>query len=145
MVDVHGNRFTEAATAAQFLLGGNARVTLKSCKTGHHYTFRVRRSEDGEVYFVGILADGDNEHGYVPLGIIARDRRFKLLRRTTFREDSPSFVAFRWMWEHLRSGSLPDSVEFWHEGRCGRCGRALTVPESIESGFGPECITKLAA
>jgi len=27
--------------------------------------------------------------------------------------------------------------------RCGRCGRVLTVPESVESGFGPECIGRL--
>jgi hypothetical protein len=31
-----------------------------------------------------------------------------------------------------------------HEGRCGRCGRTLTVPESIESGIGPECAKKMA-
>ena len=30
-------------------------------------------------------------------------------------------------------------LEVWHEGRCGRCNRALTVPESIASGIGPEC------
>jgi hypothetical protein len=28
----------------------------------------------------------------------------------------------------------------WHEGSCARCGKKLTVPESIESGFGPECV-----
>jgi hypothetical protein len=33
-----------------------------------------------------------------------------------------------------------NAVEFWHEGKCGRCNRKLTVPSSIESGFGPECI-----
>ena len=33
----------------------------------------------------------------------------------------------------------------WHEGRCGRCGRKLTVPESIEAGYGPECINLVAA
>ncbi len=26
-----------------------------------------------------------------------------------------------------------------HEGRCGRCGRTLTVPESVTEGIGPEC------
>jgi hypothetical protein len=32
------------------------------------------------------------------------------------------------------------SVELGHhEGKCGRCGRLLTVPSSIESGIGPEC------
>jgi hypothetical protein len=139
-MDVHGNRFTDAATARHFILAGNARLTLRSNKTGHHYTFRVRQSNDKQVWFVGILSDGDNEHGYVPLGIICRDQRFKLLRKTTFRENSPSFVAFRWAWSHLSVNSLPETVQVWHEGRCGRCGRALTHPESIESGFGPECI-----
>jgi hypothetical protein len=38
---------------------------------------------------------------------------------------------------------MPDGVVIWHEGRCGRCGRRLTVPESIESGYGPECIGKI--
>ena len=33
--------------------------------------------------------------------------------------------------------------EFRHEGRCGRCGRALTVPESIDTGFGPHCAAEM--
>lgn len=36
-------------------------------------------------------------------------------------------------------------VEIWHEGKCGRCGRQLTVPESIESGFGPECVKMIGS
>ena len=35
--------------------------------------------------------------------------------------------------------ALPKTVEVWHEGICGRCGRKLTVPESVERGLGPEC------
>jgi len=31
--------------------------------------------------------------------------------------------------------------ELMHEGRCGRCGRPLTRPESIQSGIGPICAT----
>src|SRR5882672_9405186 len=38
----------------------------------------------------------------------------------------------------------PDNhIEIWHSGSCGRCGRTLTVPESVLSGFGPECINKM--
>jgi hypothetical protein len=37
------------------------------------------------------------------------------------------------------TGVLGRLLEVWHEGRCGRCGRALTVPESVERGIGPEC------
>jgi hypothetical protein len=39
-----------------------------------------------------------------------------------------------------REGILGATLEFWHEGRCGRCGRRLTVPDSIASGYGPECV-----
>jgi hypothetical protein len=36
-----------------------------------------------------------------------------------------------------------NGCEVYHEGRCGRCNRKLTVPESIETGLGPECASKL--
>jgi hypothetical protein len=29
-----------------------------------------------------------------------------------------------------------EQIKIYHEGKCARCGRPLTVPESIESGFG---------
>jgi hypothetical protein len=49
--------------------------------------------------------------------------------------------AFQWFWRTLHgSGNFPDGFEFWHEGRCAQCGKRLTVPESIQSGFGPECV-----
>jgi hypothetical protein len=44
----------------------------------------------------------------------------------------------------LKVGKLQDFVEVWHEGTCGKCGRALTVPSSIENGLGPECIKSLS-
>ena len=49
--------------------------------------------------------------------------------------------AFAWFWRVLNgSGNFPAGFEFWHEGRCCRCGKRLTVPESIQGGIGPECI-----
>ena len=38
---------------------------------------------------------------------------------------------------------LEDYIELWHEGRCGKCGRVLTVPTSISTGFGPDCLRRL--
>ena len=52
-----------------------------------------------------------------------------------------SYKAFSWVHARLSSNmNLPESVVIHHENRCGRCGKRLTVPESIESGYGPECI-----
>jgi hypothetical protein len=53
-----------------------------------------------------------------------------------------SVKAFDWFFNNRVSCNtdLPESVEFFHEGRCGKCGRKLTTPESVTAGFGPECI-----
>jgi hypothetical protein len=42
----------------------------------------------------------------------------------------------------LEKHPLPGSVDVLHSGRCGRCGRTLTTPDSIERGLGPECAHK---
>ena len=48
-----------------------------------------------------------------------------------------------WLMARLQSGKgLPETVEVWHEGRCCRCARRLTVPESIILGLGPACATR---
>ena len=74
-------------------------------------------------------------------------------KKSTIGKGAPSALAFRWLWAHLterisvgpwlstgKAGFLPISVRFWHEGRCGRCGRTLTDPESIKRGLGPVCV-----
>jgi hypothetical protein len=39
----------------------------------------------------------------------------------------------------LQLETLPDKVHILHEGLCGKCGRPLTHPISIECGLGPTC------
>jgi hypothetical protein len=43
---------------------------------------------------------------------------------------------------HVTDGPMPAELEVWHQGSCGKCGRPLTVPESIASGIGPVCASK---
>ena len=50
---------------------------------------------------------------------------------------------FAWFWRTLNGGTFPATFEFWHEGRCAACARRLTVPNSIATGFGPECADRL--
>lgn len=38
--------------------------------------------------------------------------------------------------------SVLNKLSYYHEGRCGRCRRKLTVPESIINGIGPVCAAK---
>jgi len=53
--------------------------------------------------------------------------------------------AFTFFWKFVAQNVMPPQMDVHHEGRCGRCNRKLTVPESIENGLGPECAGKMAA
>lgn len=124
----------------RFVLAGNAYFTLRSVKTGTRYTFRVSKKRDGDVHFVSAMYGSDNTTDYAYLGVI-KNGHFSLTSKSRFTNDSPQAKAFVWSWAQLVGDvrTLPDVLEFWHEGRCGRCARLLTVPESIANGIGPEC------
>lgn len=135
-----------AERALTFILAGNAYFTIRSRKTGTRYTYRVnlpkpdptRRQYANPAYFVSLLAGPDNTGDYVYLGMIA-DNVFKLTRASKMKNDSTPVKAFRWVLERLMRNEFPPDTEIWHEGKCGKCGRMLTVPESIASGIGPVC------
>lgn len=132
----------DAAHSKAFILGGNATVTLESAATGARFTYKVRASDDGGLHFVSVLTGADNESDFAYLGTIRADR-FAHGRKSRLGLDAPSARAFAWAWPHIAAGRCPDALTIWHEGRCGRCNRKLTVPESIASGFGPECSGRL--
>jgi hypothetical protein len=58
-------------------------------------------------------------------------------------QDDVRARGFAWFWSRLGSGTFPATFEFWHEGRCAACARRLTVPQSIATGFGPDCADRL--
>lgn len=141
-------RMNDPAAIARFILAGRARFTFVSLVTGTRFTYRVEREKErGVVWFVSVLRGQDNESDYDYVGFIRKGFGSRL-GSFVFKEGDaapPSVLAFEWLWERLRHGNGPGVVsEVWHEGRCGRCGRALTVPESIASGLGPECASRAA-
>lgn len=141
------NSFSSATNALNFLFGGNAIMTFESKKTGVRYTFKVTLSDDQKTYFVSLLTGPDNTADYSYVGIIPANAKsdFRLTKKSRMTPDSTPVRAFRWVHDALSHEILPGGVTLWHEGRCGRCKRVLTVPSSVESGFGPECITKIGA
>ena len=145
--------FGDATIAKGFILAGNAYFTVRSAKTGTRYTYRVNRADCTRcgkkdcqcwahpTYFVALLTGPDNEGDYTYLGML-RENLFRLTWASKMDDGSRPVRAFRWVWGALSVGRYPAQVEIWHEGRCGRCGRKLTVPESVERGIGPECAAK---
>jgi hypothetical protein len=138
--------FATAADAIKFMTAGKATVTLVSLKTDARYTYRITASEDGLAHFVGVLTGSDNESSYSYLGRISRGifwQGRKVPRAGDISKDAPSARAFDWAWRSFAKGIMPDTLQVWHEFRCGRCARKLTVPSSIASGYGPECQGKV--
>jgi len=131
---------TDPAEVIKFLTAGRARVTLVSLKTGKRYTFKISASKDGEMFFVKTLVGSDNETDYEYIGFMKEQQGWRLIAGRKGNPNMPQFKAFDWMLAHLSLGNIPAELEIWHEGRCGRCGRALTDPASIAAGFGPECV-----
>lgn len=136
-------QFETVTDARNFLFAGRAIVTLVSTRTGARYTYRVSRARDDEsatpTLFVSLLAGPDNGGDYVYVGtIFANRKRLVLTRKSRCTNDSAPVKAFRYLLGGLVAGSF-GLMEVYHEGRCGRCGRRLTVPESIATGLGPTC------
>lgn len=147
-----------------FVLAGKAIFTVHNEQTQNRYTFKVTRKEPqesrvrewmrqhglteelakaeiGPTFFVNFLTGPDNENDYTYLGMLdAVSGTVRLSRGSKMREDSMPVVAVRWTLRQIwRQNPLQPHVTIQHAGRCCRCGRLLTVPESIESGWGPEC------
>jgi hypothetical protein len=141
-------RIASPIAALKYILGGNSYTTLVSDKTGTRFTYRVsladkKNPSDADVWFVAVLNGPDNWTNYMYIGII-KDGQYRWTSKSKIGEDAPSVKAFKFCYGHLSHHTIV-GFEVWHEGKCGRCGRKLTVPESVASGFGPECVGKLGA
>jgi Family of unknown function (DUF6011) len=150
---------TTAQAALRFMLAGNAYFTLRSKRTGTRYTYRVNQAKDDAQqtmflpnalrpprYFVALLSGPDNTADYTYLGMIegtAVRPTFRLTRASRMTSESLPVKAISYTVAHLAQGTVPEQLEIWHEGRCGRCGRMLTVPESVAAGIGPECAERM--
>jgi hypothetical protein len=147
-IELNPHVMTDVMEFFRFMLAGKATFTARSLKTGTRRTFQVKRTPDfsdsKRAWFVAVLTGGDE---YQFHGMIRADHEGNLWfwrsNKSHFTDDSPAGAAWCYIFENVVQGErLPPGVELWHEGRCGRCGRALTVPESIRNGIGPECATK---
>jgi Family of unknown function (DUF6011) len=135
--------FSSAADALRFVRSGRAVFTVRSRKTGDHRTYRVFRKDADGPFFAGLLAGPDNTSDYVYLGVLADDGAVRLTVKSKMKCDSVPVRALAYVARHLAAGTLPPDADVMHEGRCGVCGRPLTVPESLERGIGPDCWDKM--
>lgn len=137
----------------QFLLAGDAIFTVEQ-PNGTHHTFRVSKVEANdrwpESFFVKLLTGPDNTNDYtyfakldVFTGQVATTAKSAQYKDTFVLRLLNRVLARVWADDHAAYEAHGYKVH--HEGRCGRCGRLLTVPDSLASGFGPECRAALVS
>lgn len=140
-----GSPFTSAETAKAFVVAGDAVFTFRSRKSDRWYTYKVEApKDDARKRFVFVLAHGDR---YAYLGMLRKEPFSEnwtgliLTPKSKFTTGATVVKAFNYGWDALRENPprLAEHLDVFHEGKCGCCGRALTVPGSIESGIGPVC------
>lgn len=144
--------FTNAQDAREYMTAGNATVTFESEASGVHFTYRVRQcpADKGNPvrrWFVSLLNGPNNEADYVYIGLLDQrsgDIEFRQTSKSRVGANAPSVLGFVYAWRHLYADKMPPKLLIRHEGSCGRCGRKLTVPESLDRGIGPECSNIMA-
>lgn len=130
----------------QFMMAGKAKITIRSMKTGTRFTYKVKRPKDhdkkSKFRFVSVLTGSNNDGDYTYLGHF-NSQGYNHGLKSPINQDAPSAVAMKYLARCLEANRLPDILEVWHEGRCAACGRTLTVPSSIATGFGSDCAERL--
>jgi len=133
-----------------FIFAGRAIFTLQSSKSGIHYTYMMsvpkedRKNEKHDLYFVAVLRGPNNNSDYSYMGIVVRNGnswKFTLTKKSKIKEDAMSCVAFKYFFERITRipPHIDPQMNFYHMNLCGKCGRRLTTPESVERGIGPVC------
>jgi len=150
---VRKGQLTTWAAIRTFIFSGRATFTLVSRKTGTRFTFKVIAKKADVLakltdvtFFVSYLNGQDNTADYAYLGVLRKPAQFNFTPASRASRSAACGKVFIWFLDALNCErtvlGTPNGFEFWHEGRCCRCGRTLTVPKSIADGIGPECLAK---
>lgn len=119
------------------------------------WTYRVERkpADDDhprDIYFVSLLVGPDNMMDYQYMGILdPATGHVRLTKGSLVTADSFVYRMVNWflksLWDTENPGReiLDKGAAIDHSGRCARCARELTTPESLDTGYGPECAKKV--
>lgn len=133
-----------------FVLAGEAVFTVENGK-GEHYTYRIESSEAKDtrppLYFARVMVGRDNEGTYSYIGVVdTKTGSIRFTKASKHSDISKEYLVLAWalkqVWDQR---TLPEGYAIRHSGNCGRCGRKLTNPESLNTGIGPECAKAISA
>lgn len=145
-----GAPFTSFDQVKDYVTAGRAVVTIVSRRTQERITFKVKKMKDNDKrFFVSVrkdhTADANDWHNWSYLGVFDVTKGFWTTKKSAYANDHRFSIAANWFLGIVARGdmfdqnNLMEKADIWHEGRCGRCSKELTVPESIAIGLGPTC------
>lgn len=135
-------------TLKDFILAGTAVFTIVNENTGNRFTFRVRKAGWGtsnvksDIFYVSVLTGSDNNSCYTFLGSFfgGKNQMYRHSPKSKINFSAMSNKVVDWFFQnYFKNPSLYSTVKVYHSGKCGKCGKKLTTPESIKSGLGPYC------
>lgn len=129
-----------------------AYFTIVSVKTGNRFTYRLRRRVtktpmQENFFFADLLTGPENSEDYTWIGtaaLVPQGWRYSASEKSSIPQDAKSQQALRFFVARINYAADldPARLEFWHSGRCSRCGGLLTTPASLARGMGPKCWAK---
>lgn len=129
----------------KFFFGGKAVFTVESDATGLWKTFKLRKPKfETHEFALFSLVGPDNENSYAYVGMVnPANGSLRFTKASKRNDNSPDVIVFKWLMKGVFGDMTLGGGKVHHEGKCGCCGRTLTVPESIKRGIGPECWAKM--
>jgi len=115
-----------------------ATMTVVNDATGGRVTVRFRKPKGFNSVLVDVMTGSDNEEHFSFLGTLRGEQVVISPKSKAGDKGQRARTILNWTFAAAGRDDLR-TVRCLHEGRCGRCGRKLTVPASIDSGLGPEC------
>lgn len=147
--ELETHQLLEVVDISSFIYAGNATFTLENVKTGKRYTYKVQQKDNQKLWFFSLLTGSDNTKDYTYIGYCRSISANQIYTKagSGFSDSAPSVTALNWLLNHLQTcikttQRFNENAAFYHAGKCCRCGRKLTTPESVTAGIGPECATK---
>lgn len=148
---IGSHKISNITDIKNFMFAGHSVLTIVNKNTGNRFTFKINKPKDNlnniinSLFFVAVLSGSDNTSNYNYMGtakVINKSITYQIGNKSKISNEATSQKAFIWFVNRLNNNNIPDYLEVWHEGHCGRCGKLLTVPESIKNGLGPVCLGK---
>lgn len=124
-------------------------MTVVNDATGNRVTVRFRRPKGfNKSVLVDVMTGCDNESDFKFVGSVPLEGDLGYTEsqwvKAPHEKAALARTILNWTFAAVKAGDLK-TVRVLHEAKCARCGRKLTVPESIDAFMGPECRGHLAA